>query len=619
MAAGLFSCGKKLTTQDLSAISGSQVWNSTPTAENFIYNTYDNVLYDGWTGGSQITNWDAYTLNNMTFGNAYGGLYVPQVFGGVLTNQDDASNKYNDFTNILACNMIISNVAASSGISASDKVWLEAEGYFLRGLQNYYVARSFGKIIWIDTVLGPDQNLRLPTVASPAESWHYIIDDLEKAAAGLANQPTPVPSGLATVATVEAFLGEAALEAEAYQHYPDAPNPQPTDSLVQLAISSANAAIQGGGYTIDPDYAGMFNGTSPNSPEIMFSQYLSSINTDFNNTPMQYLNFGMINGYIEQYGGSPLFTNDGLYQGWGGNAPTQNLADQYLVIDKTTGHAVQWDQSSQFLNAVTLNAATPAIPTNVSGVETPVEYGTVSPASGETFWTLTNNNRDARWAATIASDSTPYTGGNVLTMDVWGNCPRNMFYTTSFGSEVSVTNFYWNKYMWPVTPIYTYGTPCNYAYVVMRLGRVYLNLAEAELLAGNIPAAVAALNATRVQHGKLPPSAATGAADAWTDYKRERDVELTLENDYYWSLLRWGLYGGAANHGNAPLGNIPELSTPPKVTDISKDRLQFRVVTGQFYGSNGSRTFLYPQQYLLPIAYNTYILPNTNIVQNPGW
>jgi hypothetical protein len=153
----------------------------------------------------------------------------------------------------------------------------------------------------------------------------------------------------------------------------------------------------------------------------------------------------------------------------------------------------------------------------------------------------------------------------------------------------------------------------------MRLGRVYLNLAEAELLAGNIPAAVAALNVTRVQHGKLPPSTAADIATAWTDYKRERDVELTLEDDYYWSLLRWGLYGGAANHGNAPLGDIPELETLPKVTDISKDRMQFRIVTGPFYSLDNERRFQYPKQYLMPISYNSYILQNANIVQNPGW
>ena len=58
---------------------------------------------------------------------------------------------------------------------------------------------------------------------------------------------------------------------------------------------------------------------------------------------------------------------------------------------------------------------------------------------------------------------------------------------------------------------------------ITRLGEAYMNLAEAQLLKKNIPAAVEALNATRVAHGGLAPSTATTEEEAWADYIRERN------------------------------------------------------------------------------------------------
>jgi hypothetical protein len=188
-----------------------------------------------------------------------------------------------------------------------------------------------------------------------------------------------------------------------------------------------------------------------------------------------------------------------------------------------------------------------------------------------------------------------------------------------FAYYVSLTNLYWRKGIYNnVSPRPFYNVPTDYHYVLMRLGRVYLNLAEAYLLKGDVIDAVAALNETRTIHGKLPPSMATTLADAWTDYKRERRVDLVLEDDYYWSLLRWGRYGGPANHNLSSGSIIPELTAEPQVMDISKDRKSFSVVEGSFYGSNNIRVFE-PRRYLFPIAQN-YLDENPKFgPQNPGW
>jgi hypothetical protein len=621
MAAGIFSCRKILDTQNLSAISGDQVWNSTATANDYLYNTYASVLTRGWTAGAtvqgptQIMEVDAYTLNNISYGAVYNGNNAPQIFGGTLNNNNNPDVGYDNFSQVFQCNTIISNVQSSSGISAADKVNLIAQAKFLRALCYYYEARAFGKIVWIDTLLSPKQDLRLPTVPTVAQSWKYVIRDLQDAVAGL---PATSPTGLANKYVAEAFLSEACLEALAYAHYPDPPNVQPDDPLLELAVSSARDVITNGGYALDPNYGEMFNGTNPAASEILFSRTLNSINTQVQNTPILWLVINLNNSYIQQYDGSPSITVSTTFQAWGSANPTQNMADDYLVVDQqdpTT--ALPWYETSQFINSVTHSArpGTTDIPHNTG--ETDLSYGTVDPASGQTMWTLTNVGRDARWAASIISDSTEL-AGQTMTTCVKGNATRWMqiYQITKYNS---ITNLYWNKMVWPVSPGFFYTNPTNYSYPIMRLGRVYLNLAEAYLLQGNVADAVTAFNRTRVVHGQLPPSRAADLTAAWTDYKRERRVDLTLENDYYWSLLRWGLYGGEANHGNAPVGDIPELDSVPRVMDISKDRMKYVIVTGPFFSSNNVRHFDYPRRYLFPISYNKFILPNNNIVQNPGW
>jgi len=613
------SCSKVLNTQPLSTISASQAFSSTNTALDFVYNVYSSVLNYGWATANgnpdQTSIVDAYTTNNISFDAIYGSNDCEQIFSGTLTNNNDPDVGWNDFSEIRQCNLIIDNVEASSGISASDKAGLIAQGYFLRALCNYYTARAFGKIIWIDTVLDQNEELRLPTVASPAQSWHYVIQDLESAIAGL---PATSSSGLANKYVAEAFLSEACLEAEAYSNYPQAPTLSPSDSLLNLAISSAQTVINSGQYSMDPNYAEMFNGGNPNSSEIIFSYSLNSINTDEINTPMQSLVLNQNNARIQQYGGSPLMNNNSQFESWCVGGPSQNLANDYLVIDQNNpSEALQWDQTSQFKAAVS-EASRPslsAIPHNAG--ETDVEYGTVNPGSGQSVWTLTNVGRDARWAASILSDSTVFQG-QLITTNILGNAGRWMK-IDGIAYYLSLTNLYWNKNIWPITPNYFYTNPTNYSYVIMRLGRVYLNLAEAYLLKGDVPDGVAALNETRTIHGKLPASTASTLTAAWTDYERERRVDLTLENDYYWSLLRWGMYGGPANYGNPPMGDIPELDQLPEVMDISQDRMKYVIVQGSFFGLNNIRHFDYPRRYLFPISESGYIFANSNIVQNSGW
>lgn len=605
------SCTKDvLNTQPFDRVSGEVVWNNSANAWTFIYSTYSSIM-GAYTGGGQ--NSDTYTLNTLGFDGIYNT--GAGVFTGTMDRNSDMG--FNNWAQVRRCNLIIDEVGRSEGISTDDKVVLIAQGKFLRALSYLNVARKIGRIVWIDSVLNPNDNLLLPSTQNPNESYEHIIKDLEDAVEGLG---TGTDKAIANKYTAAAWLSEVCLEALAYKNYPDAPNITSDDPLLAKAIQYGSMVVNEGGYSLDGNYGGIFNEESPQSGEIIQAIYRKSINTSVVNTPMQLMLANISNDRVNQYGGGPLYTgpNDHVLENWVQGGPTHNLSDAYLTIDKNDpSKALPWNKTSQFLASVNPNVTIPESVIPHAGGETSVEHGVINPGSDQTIWTLTNVGRDARWNQTMVTDSSMQYGWNIQTC-ILGNATRWMKLNGA-AYYVSLSNLYWRKGIYNnISPRPFFDVPTDYHYVLMRLGRVYLNLAEAYLLKGDIVNAVDALNQTRIVHGKLPGSTASTISDAWTDYKRERRVDLVIENDYYYSLLRWGRYGDDANHGAASGGVIPELTSVPQVMDISKDRKSYSVVEGSFYGSNNIRVFE-ARRYLFPIAQG-YLDRNPAFgPQNFGW
>lgn len=585
------ACKTDLNTKPYDKISEDVIWRTKANAETFIYSTY------GVTGSFySVPGTDPRTTNTLGFDGIYNGSST--VFNERVDRNTDMG--FNNWGSIRRCNQIITKVAESPEISANDKTALIAEGKFLRAMSYLGVARSIGRIVWIDKVLTPEDDLRLSSTANPTESYAYIIKDLEDAIAGL---PTTKIAGRANKYAAAAILAEVCLQALAYKNYPAAPAIAANDPLLDKAIANALLVINEGGYSMEGDYGGMFNENKSTSPEIIFGAYRKAINTTVDGTPMQLYTPNVNNDRVNQYGGSPALNSNTMFEAWVQHGPSQNMADDYLVVDQADPvKALPWDQTSQFKAAVNEGVSIPADQIPVAGGETSVKTGMIKAGSAETIWTLTNIGRDARWKASIISDSSDKHYGETFTTCIKGNATRWMK-INGMAYYLSLSNMYWRKGMYTnVSPRPYVGIPTDYHYVVTRLGRVYLNLAEAYLLKGEVGNAVAAMNKTRETHGKLPPALATTIAQAWTDYKRERRVDLVLENDYYWSLLRWGRYGGNANHGIVAGGTIPELTEAPKVMDISKDRKAFSIVKGPFFSSNDVRDFDHTRRYLFPIA-----------------
>ena len=566
----LQGCNDFLDTKPSESYSEELVWSSRSTAEAFILQTYNNVI-------PKYT--DFKTEDCLTTNSVYVYQGSPNAVRELVDRGWDFG--FGDFGTVRRCNLIIEKVAASP-IDEKSKTELIAEGKMLRAMTYYYQAKHTGRVIWVDRVLTEEDDFNLGLTSTIKESYDYILKDLDDAIAGL---PTESKAGRLNKNAALALKSEVCLTAAAYTG---------EKALFQQAIDAVDA-IQG--YTLDSNYEGMFNQDGAySSPEIILARYRSKDNNTCGNTLMQEMIPNQNNDAIKNFGCSPVMKTDFIFECWMSHAPSQNLVDNYLVIDRLTNQAVPWNESTQFKNSVNEVPVSDVADMAYDPKELVNGKGYVS-KDGTKLNELVYGNRDKRFYATIVYDSCLFYG-ETITMCQKGNLNRCSRVGNPGTSHMPLTNYMWRKSIYNVSPRPFVDVLTDYHYVVFRLGRVLMNKAEALLCQGKWQEAMNVINKTREVHGGLPASTATNLAEAWIDYKRERNVELPLEGDYYWSLLRWGKYGQEANHGLAPTSVIPELNCPATFSEISKDRQ--RMFVGQVQFTNDQREFR-TRRYLFPI------------------
>ena len=598
----LQSCDDFLNTKPTESYSEELVWSSKSTVDAFVLQTYNSILGKF----HDIRTEEQWTLNTV-------------MRDACPDEAKDLKNRdwnwgFGDFGTIRRCNMIIQNVETSTGIDAAQKKELIAEGKILRAMTYYYQAKHSGRVVWVDRVLTEQDEFNLPLTESIDKTYDLILKDIDDAIAGL---PATSLQGRINANAARAFKSEVCLTAAAYS----------TDAARQKTLwEQAVAAVDAiSGYSLDSNYGGMFNQESAKtSPEIILARYYSKDNTNGGGTLMQEIIPNMSNDKLTEFGGRPFFKQDLVFECWLQHSPTQNLVDDYLVIDQNTNKAVKWNEASQFVNAVTkvTNADVKDLAYETKELdENTLAYQLKSTNPDDQLNQVMYTNRDQRFYDAIQYDSCTFYN-ELITLHKGGNLHR-----LSKGSlakdHTPLSNYLWKKYIYVATNRQFVDVPTDYHYVIFRYGRALLNKAEALLCLGKADAskvsqAVSTFNQTRTTHGQLPASTATTLADAWNDYKIERRVDLALEGDYYWSLIRWGLYGGEANHGKPAGDIIPELNSPATFIEISKDRHLMFVGTVGF--TNADRRFS-AKRYLFPIPQGV-INANSAIKdsdQNPGW
>ena len=564
------SCIDTMDTHPTTVFDAETVWGSKATVEGFVYATYSSVINNGYAGSGQSVGWEARTPNSVRCSQVGEGIDGMATELGVSSGTDYGCNR---FSLLRKANMIIHNVQASSTLSEAEKNELSAHGYLMRGMIFFDQARKMGRFVPVTQVFSvenPDE-VNIPMTKTPAESYDIIINDLIKAADYL---PTSNMPGLPTRYAAGVLLSRAALQAYAYTN---------ESKYLDIAIEYATDVINNSGVSLATNLTpskSMWNETDLYNPEILWAYYREKDNTNvqsFEELMRTYPNISTDNVKNSQSPVALKQANGQTFEGWAIYFPTQDLADQFLVTDEATGEALPWYETSQYTSNVNfldpttiteagqvdqysqLNGDLRRIPTPQDFNQTkdgyPVfqRYHQLKAGAARDLSDLMYQGRDKRFYTTMVYDKCTWMNENVE-LNLGGNMSMGVRDKEDGGWYNTTTGYYWRKSnIENPEPRAYYNSKVALHFNITRLGEAYMNLAEAQLLKKNIPAAVEALNATRVAHGGLAPSTATTEEQAWADYIRERNCEMTNETgDIYFSYLRWGKYGGTSIHNDFP-------------------------------------------------------------------
>ncbi len=578
------------------------MWGSAANVDAFVMGKYSTVM----SYYRDVAMTDRTFSNNMVNCRAA----CPGEARGLMENTYDIGLN-GRFGIIRACNMIIEKCATSEVLDNKTRSEYVALGKLMRAMVYYDFARKTGKFIWVDKVLSSDDpDFNIPLTSSIEESYSYVLRDLREAIPDL---PASQPAGAPDRDFGYAFLSEVCLTAAAYTN--DAQSLQNGKSLYQEAVDAVDAIS---GASLDPNFEDIFNENGAySSPEIILAQYWDKQYTQCQNTTQINLIANVVNSNLELNNCSPLWNTADIFECWLDFTPSQNLVDDYLVIDQQDGKAKRWYETSQFTqNTTPIDEATAFdMIEHKDDDQVATAYKVTTP--GVSISDLMYENRDARFDASILRDGSKFYG-ETIAMFNRGNMTR--WSGANYGANhIPLTNYATRKTIYTnMSPRPFYNTQTDWHVVITRYGRALLNKAEALLRLNKVSDAVATFNQTRTIHGQLPPSTASTLAEAWADYKIERRCELFWEADWYFSLLRWGKYGYEANDGKAPSSVIDELTEPATFIEINRDRDAAFVGIVQF--QNNQRAFD-TRSYLFPIP-QSLINANsaiTNADQNPGW
>ncbi|MGE7777772.1 RagB/SusD family nutrient uptake outer membrane protein [Chitinophaga sp. NPDC101104] len=449
---------------------------------------------------------------------------------------------------IRVCRQLQQVIGQHISIGGPFRLRLLAELEFLKAMLYYAMVQRYGG--FVTAAANGEGPLFHPAGnrASLSATYRFTIDAFRRSMVHLPEERNAVR---ANKTAAKAMILRAALQAAAC--LPDEKN-----AYLALALQTGKEILSEGAYSLDQDYAGLFNSFdgSRNSRETIFGICRLRAYTSFQQTLMQDLVVNQANSKMRE-GYGPLLQD--RFDGWSKRYPTQDLTDAYLAVD-TDGVAKRWNETSRY------KAFRPGLDDAMA-----VLYA----------------NRDRRFYASIVHDSSRYFNSTVFTRDS-GNLNTR---ARVDGNDITPTGYYVRKLLYETKKVwYTDGT--DHFLPLIRLGEVYLNLAEASCQAGDSRQAIGYMNKTRTLHGGLPAlSMDTPLPVVWDIYQDERRVELFFENDRYWSLIRWALWkGGPA---------VKELDKSVDAIKISADGRSFKILRGP--GEVYKTGWLPGSRFLLPV------------------
>lgn len=352
------------------------------------------------------------------------------------------------------------------------RMW-RAEAHFLRAYFNFELLKRYGPIPIIKSTLDINKDYSDTPRPTMKEVVEFIANDCDMAADSLELTPWRNMNdafGRATKGAALALKSRLLLYAASplYVDFGDIDEAnKPSDAtLWKAAADAAKAVIDLNQYELAPAYDDLFKNDFQNKEYIFVRRYPSNSDFEKSNFPVS-------------------------YGGMGGTNPSQNLIDDYEMLD---GTAFDWSDP--------VKAAHPF------------------------------ENRDERLLATVLMNGVLFKGKRIATYPGGADAMPN--------PNATKTGYYLRKFLNENVNIQTGGGSDGHVVPLFRLAEIYLNYAEAlnEYDPTNPDIAVY-LNKIR-ERVSLPgvPSGLT-QEQMRTLIHHERRVELAFEEHRFWDVRRW--------------------------------------------------------------------------------
>lgn len=275
MAASFSSCEDYLTVESPDQLTSSSFWRDRSDAEAGLAAAYSQLEYyiDTWEFAEVKWPVEAFREDVVTIGSD-----VPnypnwmELYNFSYTNGNSQFSSYwsNNYRGLSFSNQVVQKVAEipDDKIEASVRDQIVNEARFLRAYYHTKLLLNWEKIVVRDHFITNQADLSAPLSERDA-AWDFIIQDLE-AATALPVSHDADHLGRATKGAAYAYLGLACLT-RAYEE------PSRKNEWLEKAVSALDNVK---GYSLEKDYASMFNASNKNCKESVFELQTSMSNAN---------------------------------------------------------------------------------------------------------------------------------------------------------------------------------------------------------------------------------------------------------------------------------------------------------------------------------------------------
>jgi hypothetical protein len=604
MASLFYACNDNfLDTTPLDKISSSVTWSDGTLAEAFVFSVYSYLGY----GGFEEQMLAVYTDEAM-FTHAGRNINTFNEGSESPSSLSWKSNTYewgSMFSAIRQANVAIQNIPEATFDNQDLKDQLMGEAYFLRAYYYHQLARFYGGVPLIDTPYTLEDDLSIARNTFE-ETVNFIIMDLDRAAnlldgkemvdgrasrlAALAlksrvllyaasdlHESSKAPSGFGT--DLHAYSGGQNGRWQSAQQAAKAVLELTTGYKTELSTpvdyeeGKTNAlAIAMGGKSAVADAAA--------ASELIFQRTLSSEYQREDNWPLGGTHFGVNNG-------------PNGYHNWSGNAPIQQLVDDYELMD---GTSFDWDNPSHkadpyanrdprfYIHILYDGASWKPRPADVVSIDPYDEIQTGSYDDGS--------------------------GGIINGVDTRESPIENWN-----GSRTSYNN---RKFIDPDPSIVENLTSHQVIpWPYIRYAEILLNYVEASIELGQEEEARQWLNKIRFRVG-MPAITDTGEA-LKARYRNERRIELVFEEHRYHDARRWLIAPQTLGRGIQVMNVTAKLKTgKTPITPYKHDKSVYDYTYEVQNNTELENRTWKDKMYYRPISRDE-INKNELLVQNPGY